>query len=77
MISLDQIIINQPCKVIDIQSENMTKRRFLDIGIVPNAKIEKVLVSPFGEISAYSIMGATIAIRNQDAKEIIVSYEEV
>lgn len=77
MVSLDKIIVNQPYKVMDIQSNPLIKRRFLDIGIVPSAKIEKVLVSPFGGISAYSIMGTTIAIRDQDAKGIMVSYEEI
>lgn len=72
MISLDQTIINKPYKVIEIRNESSIKRRFLDIGMIPGAQIQKVLKNPFGGISAYSIMGATIAIRDQDAKEIKV-----
>ena len=72
MISLEQTIINKPYKVVEIRNKSSIKRRFLDIGMIPGAYIQKVLKNPFGGISAYSIMGATIAIRDQDAKEIKV-----
>ena len=72
MISLDKT-----CIIKKVNSSSSMKRRLIDIGIIPNAKITKVLTSPFGGISAYSIMDATIAIRNNDAKEIEVEYEEI
>lgn len=75
MISLDKIKLGDVCHIIDVKSDSSMLRRFLDIGIIPNAKIEKVLISPFKGISAYYIMGTTIAIRDKDAEGIIVSYE--
>lgn len=77
MISLDKIILDKPCIIKKVNATSSIKRRFIDIGIIPNAKITKVLTSPFGGISAYSIMGTTIAIRNNDAKEIEVEYEKI
>lgn len=75
--SLNEIMFYKPCIVLNVENEHDIARRFLDIGIIPGAKIEKVLSSPFGGIQAYSIMSSTIAIRDQDAKGIKVRYEEV
>lgn len=77
MISLNETILDKTCQVIEINTELSLMRRFLDIGIIPGAKIKKILHSPFGGISAYFIMGTTIAIRDIDAKGIKVRYEEV
>ena len=74
---LNEIKSYCPCRVIKIEKNSTLLRRFLDIGIIPGTKIEKVLSNPFGGIQAYSIMGTTIAIRDNDAKEVIVSYEEI
>lgn len=74
MISLDEIILNKSVIVKNILCDNSIKRRFMDIGIVPNSKITKVFDSAFGGISAYSILGCTIAIRDNDAKLIEVEY---
>ena len=74
MISLNNIKLGKICHIIDIKSDFSMSRRFLDMGIIPEAIIEKVLVSPFKGISAYYIMGTTIAIRDKDAEGIIVSY---
>ncbi len=76
MIYLDQILLDKSYKIKEIKADASLKRRFLDIGIIPGASIEKVLQNPFGGISGYSIMGSTFAIRDQDAKGIIV-YEEL
>lgn len=75
MISLDEIKLGDVCYVVDVKNDFSMLRRFLDIGIIPRARIEKVLVSPFKGISAYYVMGTTIAIRDKDAEGIIVSYE--
>lgn len=77
MISLDKIELGKKCKVIDVQAEEAMLRRFLDIGIIPGAIIEKVLIGPFKGIGAYYIMGSTIAIRDSDVKGIRVEYAEV
>lgn len=75
MISLNQIDINRKCKILKLNVDSLILRRFLDIGLIPGANIEKVLISPFGGISAYSIMGTTIAIRDNDVEGVIVEYE--
>ena len=75
MISLNKISLDKKCKVLKLNVEDSILRRFLDIGLIPGATIEKVLDSPFGGIKAYSIMGTTIAIRDKDIEGVIVEYE--
>lgn len=55
--------------------DDSIKRRFLDIGIVPNSKIIRVLEDYSKNISAYLIMNSLIAIRNTDTEGIEVIYE--
>lgn len=61
-------------KVITISDNSTIKRRLLDIGIIPGIEIKKILISPFKGISAYLVMDSLIAIRDNDAKLIEVSY---
>jgi len=74
MFSLDKLSINKMAKVITISDNSTIKRRLLDIGIIPGIEIEKILISPFKGISAYLVMDSLIAIRDNDAKLIEVSY---
>ena len=74
MVSLDMIDINKKVKVGNISNNCLIKGRLLDIGIIPGIEIEKVLVSPFRGISAYSVMDSLIAIRDSDAKYVEVYY---
>jgi len=75
MISLNQVCIDQTCKILKLNTKDSILRRFLDIGIIPGATIKKILISPFGGISAYSIMGTIMAIRDRDVEGVIVEYE--
>lgn len=75
MISLEKTLMDKSYKIIKIDVEPTIQRRFFDVGIVPGATIERVLVSPFGGISAYFVMGTTIGIRDEDVKGILVSDE--
>ncbi len=47
-------------------------RRLLDLGFVVGADIECVGVSPCGDPKAYRIRGATVAIRREDGKHVLV-----
>lgn len=75
MQSLDKLKINEKAKVITISDNSSIKRRLLDIGIIPGIVLEKLLVSPFGGISAYLVMDSLIAIRDIDASSIEVCYD--
>lgn len=59
--------------VSKILTKGSMRRRFMDIGLLENSKVECVGESPMGDPKAYLICGAVIAIRSEDGKEIIIS----
>lgn len=65
--TLDKMTINQKSTVRKISEKSPMRRRFLDIGLTDGAKVECVLISYGGEMRAYFIKGAVIAIRKEDA----------
>ena len=71
--SLAELPVGQRCRVTALTSSGAGRRRILDLGIVPGTEIEAVLKSLSGGITAYLIRGALIAIRKEDAVNIIVS----
>ena len=74
--TLDNIKINKQVLINKIKGEDILKRRLLDLGFIPGVKTECVLISPFKDPKAYIINNNLIAIRNKDAKNIEVYYEE-
>lgn len=55
---------------VKVRDEGM-RQRLCDIGVVENTKIRCVMVSPLGDPKAYSIRGAIIAVRYEDADGIL------
>ena len=73
--TLDNILLDEEVIVKKIEGEGVLKRRFLDLGFLPNCKVSCVLISPFKYPKAYKINDSIIAIRNIDAKNIEVEYD--
>ncbi len=46
--------------------------RLMDLGFVPGVCVEALHRSPFGDPTAYEVMGAVIALRHTDAKNILI-----
>lgn len=56
----------------DLSCEGLTRRRFLDLGLVPGTLVEVALRSPLGDPTAYLIRGSTIALRKDEANKISI-----
>ncbi len=69
---LSQLQIGETAKVESLLSLGSIRRRLLDIGLIENTKVECLLKSPGGDSVAYLIRGAVIALRKEDANDIIV-----
>ncbi len=70
--SLAELPTGERCRVAELISTGANRRRMLDLGIVPETEIEAVLKSPSGGVAAYLIRGTLIAIRAEDAVNIII-----
>jgi len=47
----------------------------LDLGLIIDTVVEAILKSPAGDPVAYSIRGAVIALRSEEANKIIVEAD--
>ena len=58
--------------VYEVRNEPVMRRRLQDLGLVENTKVECIGKAPGGELCAYLIRGAVIAIRALDGKKVRV-----
>ncbi len=59
--------------VKEVMAEGLTRRRLLDLGLVPGTKVEVIRRSPAGDPIAFNIRGAVIALRRDVAGQVLVS----
>ena len=69
MIGLNRLNIDEEAVVAKIGEKS---RRLKDLGLVEGPKVKCVLRSPLGDPYAYKIRGAVVAIRKEDASQIMV-----
>lgn len=72
IINLNELKLNECGTIKEVKCEGSIKRRLLDLGLVKGTKINPVLVSPSKDPRAFEIRGSLIAIRKEDAENIIV-----
>lgn len=73
LITLDRLAQEQSGEVVRILNKGAMRRRLLDLGIVRGAGIKCVRKGSRADPSAFKIRGAVIALRFEDAKQILVA----
>ncbi len=71
-LKLTEIAVGKKVQVVELLSEGLSRQRMLDLGIVPNTTIHVLRQSPFGDPTAYLIRDTCIALREEEAKNIMV-----
>ncbi len=71
-IFLDNLPIGKTAKVKALLNNGLSRRRLLDLGITPNSIIKVERYSPLRNPIAYNIRGSIIALRNEEAKYVLV-----
>ena len=69
---LNKSSVGMNLKVLSLRFKESERRRIFDLGIIPGTKIKALQKSPLGDPGAYFIRGTVIALRNEDARKIIV-----
>ena len=69
---LSDIAVGEGARVRSLSLDSSMRARLSDLGVIPGTEILCVGKSPLGDPRAYLIRGALIAIRNRDAKDIIL-----
>ena len=73
---LTELEIGNTAKIDSISCADHIKRRFLDLGIIPDTPITPVFKSIGGDPIAYEVRDTLLAIRAQDAKNILVYLQK-
>lgn len=62
----------QQATVVALTARGAMRRRLQDIGLVPGARVECINRGMFGEPTAFCIRSAVVALRREDASDVIV-----
>lgn len=71
---LTSLAPGEEAMIIDAPHDTDLSRRLLDLGFIPRTRIRCVLVGPGAQSAAYRIRGTTIALRKEDASQIVIHY---
>lgn len=74
-IGLNELAVGSRAVVDSLAPEGATRRRLMDLGIVPGTRVEVLRSSPLGDPRAYKIRGAVLALRKEEASKIMVACE--
>lgn len=58
--------------VVSVSTHPALKHRLEDLGLIPGTRVTCMARSPAGDPCAYLIRGALIALRQADAREIVL-----
>ena len=75
ILTLDKLSVGNRGTVKELLATGSMQRRMIDLGIVDGTEIECVGESPAGDLRAYLIRGAVIAIRAKDARGVCIAEE--
>ena len=59
-------------RVSGVSDAGSMRRRLLDLGLVEGTEVACIQKSPYGDPVAFGIRGAVIALRAEDARNILV-----
>ncbi len=73
LIPLHRLLPGRCGRVSQINIHGMARRRMLDLGLTFHTEVAALQKSPAGDPTAYFIRGAVIALRSQDASQIMIT----
>ncbi|WP_027399687.1 FeoA family protein [Anaerovorax odorimutans] len=71
-ILLSSLSHGKKCRVKNLNTEGLLRRRLLDLGLIDDTEIEVLQKSPSGDPVAYLVRGAVIALRSEVTSMIVV-----
>jgi len=76
LLPLCNLPLGSSSKIMELSSVGSMRRRLLDLGFAKGSTVRCIHFAPSGDPIAYSVKGAIIALRKEDAKEILVKAED-
>ena len=72
MSKLSELKSGQSAVVESLGEKGPVRRRLMDMGVTPGAKIEVVKVAPLGDPIEVNIRGYELSLRKNEAEQIVV-----
>lgn len=72
---LTEVPIGHISIIQEVRTRNQARRRMLDLGLITNTAVEPLYKSPAGDPTAYQFRGTVIALRADEAANIIVKIK--
>lgn len=72
MCFLNELSVGESARISDIYTSLNIKQRLLDLGFLENTYVTCLHRNYKGDLKAYSVRGAVIALRKEDAEKIKV-----
>ncbi len=71
-IQLNYLPLGKKGRVKVLTANGAIRRRMLDLGLITDTEVEALQKSPSGDPVAYNIRGAVIALRSEEASQILI-----
>ena len=71
--NLTNLHVGERAKVVSLLNESSIKRRLQDLGLVEGTRVNCIQKCPQGDMIAYGIRGAIIALRAEDAESVLIN----
>ena len=75
LFSLTRLEPGHSARISGLNACGEMRRRLQDIGFIPGTAVTCLQRSPLGDPTAYRIRGTVIALRREDAKNILLAKE--
>jgi DtxR family Mn-dependent transcriptional regulator len=69
---LSALMPGESGRIVTLKCQGLTRRRFLDLGLLPGTWIEVMMPSAFSQPLAYKIRETMIALRREQAEQILI-----
>jgi DtxR family Mn-dependent transcriptional regulator len=75
-LSLAMLSPGDSATVAAVTTVGLARRRLMDLGVTPGVKVEAVMPSALGDPMAYRLRGSLIALRREQAAQVLVRDRE-
>lgn len=73
---LDELVPGEGGTVVSLKSDDKIKRRLLDMGLTPGAKVIMRKTAPMGDPIEINVRGYQLTLRKNEAKGVTVMTED-
>lgn len=73
--TLDQLPVGKPARILSVGGEGALRRRLLDMGLTPHTPLTIRKVAPMGDPIELHVRSYELTIRLEDAQKIVLEED--